>query len=295
MADLPQSGRTRRGLSFRFWGEPHRTRPDRPPVVIVHGLFGSHKNWVRTAERLAEDRFTVALDARNHGDSFHSETMNYRLMGEDLEELLAELNLEKAVILGHSMGGLISVLYSLLFPARVRALVVVDIAPAGERPNPEIEGVAAAMDRIDFTEIRDRREVLERLEEYGVRSRTFREFLLLSNLRRSEENPGLFRWISNIKGIRANMGQILSWPEELCRGIQRDLPVLLIAGGNSAYVQPAGVERMLEHFPDREGCPTEVRTIPEAGHWPHTETPKEFLSILNGFLRRVEENGWPSA
>ncbi|RME00254.1 MAG: alpha/beta fold hydrolase, partial [Calditrichaeota bacterium] len=75
-----------------------------PPVVILHGLLGSGRNWHTVANRLAQKRRIVVPDMRNHGRSPHSE--NHRLvdMVEDIFELQQDLGVLPAVILGHSMG-----------------------------------------------------------------------------------------------------------------------------------------------------------------------------------------------
>src|ERR1035437_3289246 len=76
-----------------------------PPLVILHGLYGSSDNWLTIAKSLS-DNFTVYLpDQRNHGQSPHSEIHDYDSMRDDLFELVNDLKLKKFFLAGHSMGG----------------------------------------------------------------------------------------------------------------------------------------------------------------------------------------------
>ncbi len=99
------------------------------PLVIVHGLFGSGKNW-QSLGRLFSSHFEVfTVDLRNHGQSFHHDEMNYQVMTEDLYRLLIHLNISCCRMIGHSMGGKIAMQFSLDHPELVKKLIVVDIAP----------------------------------------------------------------------------------------------------------------------------------------------------------------------
>ena len=100
-----------------------------PDFVVLHGLFGSGKNWRSFAGSLEEDFQVWTLDARNHGDSPHADSMSYQQMAEDVARFFAENELENVILLGHSMGGKTAMQLALQFPDRIAALIVVDIAP----------------------------------------------------------------------------------------------------------------------------------------------------------------------
>ncbi len=103
------------------------------PLVLLHGLFGAGDNWSGVAPRLAE-RFRVFMpDSRNHGQSPHCAEMDYPLMAADVNELFATAGLERAYLVGHSMGGKTAMQFAFDFSQLVHKLVVVDIAP---RANP---------------------------------------------------------------------------------------------------------------------------------------------------------------
>ena len=79
-----------------------------PHVILIHGLFGSLENLNVIAKPLSEFYTVTNVDLRNHGKSPHSDTMTYAAMAQDIIELLTHLNIDKAHIIGHSMGTLIN-------------------------------------------------------------------------------------------------------------------------------------------------------------------------------------------
>lgn len=75
------------------------------PVLILHGLFGSKQNWQTLAKNLKEklNQTVITVDGRNHGASDHDADQSYEAQSQDIEDLLRDLDIPKAVIIGHSM------------------------------------------------------------------------------------------------------------------------------------------------------------------------------------------------
>lgn len=99
------------------------------PVVVMHGLFGSSRNWMTAARRLAAEHRVFAFDLRNHGTSPHTDTMSYPEMAEDVYETISSLGVGPVALVGHSMGGKTAMLTALRHADVVERLVVVDAAP----------------------------------------------------------------------------------------------------------------------------------------------------------------------
>lgn len=117
-------------LAYRSWGDP-----DAPPAVLLHGLGGDGSTWDDVAPALAAGRRIHAYDARGHGRSDHPGTYSFELMRDDLLGFLDELGLQRADLLGHSMGGVVSYLFAISHPDRVGRLVLEETPPPFPRPD----------------------------------------------------------------------------------------------------------------------------------------------------------------
>src|SRR5580693_9894341 len=128
-----------------------------PPVAILHGLFGSGRNWRSVAQHLAARHRVLTFDLRNHGASPWADGMSYGEMVEDLRASFRARGIDHAALVGHSMGGKVAMLMALLHPAEVDRLVVVDIAPAANPPN--LLSYIRAMRAVDLRGVTRRAEV----------------------------------------------------------------------------------------------------------------------------------------
>lgn len=99
------------------------------PLVLLHGFLGSSDNWRNMRKRFEGNYKVLAVDLRNHGNSPHSDTMNYIAMAEDLRQLLSHQGLSNIFLVGHSMGGKVAMQFACESPDQIEKLIVVDIAP----------------------------------------------------------------------------------------------------------------------------------------------------------------------
>ena len=109
----------------------HKEDLKQPPIVILHGLFGSRQNNRSISKAIARELRTrvFAVDLRNHGDSPHSTVHNYTAMANDLEEFIESHRLQSPTMIGHSMGAKVAMTVALRSPASIGALIPVDNAP----------------------------------------------------------------------------------------------------------------------------------------------------------------------
>src|SRR5437868_3739157 len=127
-----------------------------PPLAILHGLFGSGRNWASIAQRLAAGHRVVAFDLRNHGASPWADSMTYAEMAGDVRAAMIGRGFRHYALLGHSMGGKVAMIAALAHPEEAEALVVVDVAPV---PYPaRLVGHVRAMRRLDLSAITRRSE-----------------------------------------------------------------------------------------------------------------------------------------
>ncbi|HWA84722.1 MAG TPA: alpha/beta fold hydrolase [Opitutus sp.] len=236
-----------------------------PPLVILHGLLGSSRNWQTAGKELTEKFHVLALDLRNHGASPQADGMSYDAMVTDVVAWMDAQGIERAAVAGHSMGGKVAMRLACRRPERVERLVVVDVAPK------DYYWVAhrhefAAMLELDLDHLKSRAEAEMKFEsrvpDWGMRK------FLTTNLER--DDGGRWRWIVNLPAIAAALPELEKNP--LRESDRFEGPVLFVAGGKSAYVSENDHATIRRHFPAAQ-----IETIAQAGHNPHIEQRGEFL------------------
>lgn len=239
------------------------------PLVIMHGVFGMSDNWQTLGRRWSEEYEVHLLDMRNHGRSPHSDEFSYELMADDLLEYLDDHSISSAYIVGHSMGGKVAMLFSVLNEERVSKLVVADIAP---RPYPpHHEEIIAALQSLPLKELSSRSEAEEKfaISNFGIRQ------FLLKNLYWQEKDQ--LAWRFNLPVIAREINEVGEGlpPQAIFHG-----PSLFIRGGKSDYIRDEDEEEIEAHFPGHI-----LHTIDGAGHWLHAEKPDEFFAVVGDFLK----------
>ncbi|MEH6502334.1 MAG: alpha/beta fold hydrolase [Cycloclasticus sp.] len=243
-----------------------------PPLIILHGLFGSARNWQGIARQLAE-RYTVyALDLRNHGSSPHDEVMDYAAMSADVIEFIDQHRLQQPIVLGHSLGGKVAMQLALSEPAKLSKLIIVDIAPVRYTHN--FDEVLLGFSHVPLDSIKSRKEADSYLAE-KINSVSLRQFLLQNLINNAS---GGYQWRVNLASIEANMDTIMGFPEQQLHDTFNKAS-LFIKGGKSTYLAPRYKALIDERFPEAEW-----QTIANTGHWPHIESPVDFMAGLNKFL-----------
>ncbi len=238
-----------------------------PPLLIVHGLYGSARNWGVIAKRLSANRHVIAVDMRNHGASFQSDTHDYPAMAGDLAEVITHFG-GKADVLGHSMGGKASMVLALTRPELVDRLIVADIAPVSYN-HTQIH-LVEAMQALDLSAV-EKRSDADRLLASSIETPSVRAFLLQS-LDVKERV-----WRLNLDALGANMPLILGFPQALGHF---DGPTLMLSGAESDYLLPQHKPLIRELFPN-----SKFAKIPGAGHWLHADKPREFEAAIVAYLQ----------
>jgi esterase len=246
------------------------TSSDAPKhLFILHGLFGMLDNWHNIARKLSEEYTVISIDQRNHGNSPHSEEMSFELMADDLAELMDDLQIATAAIMGHSMGGKTVMRFADLHPDKLNKLIVVDISPRGYKSGHD--AYFKAFNTIDFSVCQNRNEADAALAviepNAGVRQ------FLLKNLDRSEKG---YHLKFNLKPIESFYPQMIS---ALDFQWLINAPTLFIYGENSGYITGDDILTIEHTFTQASFI-----EITDAGHWIHAEQPKAFLEAVETFL-----------
>lgn len=242
------------------------------PLIILHGFLGMGDNWKTLGNQYAKDGLQVHLvDQRNHGRSFHSEDFNYDVLSNDLKAYFDSHQIEKASIIGHSMGGKTAMQFACDYPNLTKKLLVADISPKYYPPHHN--QILQGLNSLDFNEISSRGEADEKLAKYIVDYGT-RQFLL-KNLYWVEK--GLLGFRFNLKVLSGKMEEI---GENIGSTSQYDGPTLFLRGDKSEYVVEVDIPEIKRHFPLAE-----LDNIENSGHWLHAENPKQFFEKSLDFLK----------
>ena len=241
-----------------------------PPVILLHGLFGSGNNLGALARALHDSRSVFAVDLPNHGRSDWLEDATLVAMADSLRDWMLHQGIRSAQFVGHSLGGKVAMQLALSQPHLVSALVVADIAPVAYPAHHDevfaaLEAVAAAAC--------DSRAAAAQLMALHLQEDQVIQFLLTS-LRR--DTDGIYRWRFNLRGLKRGYAGVRAEPEMRAPFGE---PVLFIKGGDSNYIQEAHRSHILHLFPAAT-----MKIMPGCGHWLHAQRPSLFNSLVRRFL-----------
>lgn len=241
------------------------------PFVIIHGFLGMSDNWKTLATQFAAAGFEMhLLDMRNHGRSFHSNEFNYEAMVQDVLEYVNEKQLNKFILLGHSMGGKVAMNFACDYPERIEKLIVADIAPREYKPHHQ--DVMQALNAVDFSKVASRKDIEEIMHSYIKDYGTLQ--FLMKNVHRV--TPETFGFRFNLEVFNSNelaIGQALNKNKRFYGS------TLFLKGDKSKYIQDSDLEDIHYHFPNAI-----LEVISNSGHWLHAENPKDFFEQVNNFI-----------
>ena len=242
-------------------------------LFIFHGLYGSGKNWQTFSKKLSKEKnqIVVTVDLRNHGGNDFEEDISYILMMNDIVSLFNYLGVEKTNLLGHSMGGKLAMIITLLEPKYVNKVIIADIAPI-DYDNDDNQIINSLLDmNLDLIKSRGEADIV--LSEY-IDQKFLRSFLL-QNL---ELVDGKYKWSINLKTINKSLNDLRKFPA--INNVNRfDKEVLCIYGGKSNYVKKEYFKIFKKFFSN-----IFFYEIKDADHFLHIENPIEFYEASNKFL-----------
>jgi pimeloyl-ACP methyl ester carboxylesterase len=239
-------------------------------LIIIHGLFGMSDNWNSLGKKFSKYCKVHLIDLRNHGRSPHSTDFDYKVMCEDVLEYMEDNNIEKPILLGHSIGGKVAMKFAFTYPEKIEKLIVADMAP--RRYNTDfVQNLLQLLYKLPLENFEKREEVAkilsETYEDKGMRS------FLLKNLYRNEKKE--FAWRFNIEVLLEKVSNIQE--SDFVTGICK-VPTHFIRGGNSNYITSDDELIINKHFSDFS-----IATIDGVGHWLHAENPERFYNEVMGF------------
>jgi esterase len=247
-------------LFFRKYGEGK-------PVIILHGLLGMSDHWINIAKKIAENNFAVYVpDLRNHGKSPHSDLFNYETLSSDILALIHRQSMDKPVIIGHSLGGRIAMLFSTKNPQVVKSIFIIDIGI--NNVDTGLMELATMMLKTELSAMKNRKEI-EKYFDAKIYDPLIKQLVLKNiGINKSKE----FEWKVNLPVIVKNLPVILSGID--IKGTFTG-PSFFIKAEKSNYLKDAELDEIREYFPKAE-----LFEIRGAGHWIHTDTPEKLTRLI---------------
>ncbi|HEX8076120.1 MAG TPA: alpha/beta hydrolase [Thermoleophilaceae bacterium] len=258
-----------------------------PVIVLIHGITGSSTTWDEVIEPLAERYTVVAPDLLGHGESAKPRG-DYSLgaYASGIRDLLAALGHDRATVVGHSLGGGVAMQLAYQFPERVERLVLVDsgglgrdvhillrasVLPGSELVLPVLAapGLVRRLDAVGGF-----------LGRLGLRAGSDLEEMWkgFSSLSDAEARAA---FIHTLRTIVDPTGQRVSATDRLY--LASEIPSLIVWGERDPIIPFRHGLRASEHMPG-----SRLVTFPHAGHFPHRDDPRRFVTELTEFMETTE-------
>jgi len=239
-------------------------------LILLHGLFGMSDNLAPIGKKLADRRRVILPDQRNHGRSSHDADISYSILAQDILQLMDDEHIERADLLGHSMGGKVAMQLAAAWPQRFHRVIVADIAPVLYPQHHDL--VFAGLFAVRDARCSTRAEVDQVLATF-VGDLGTRQFLAKSLVR---DDNNVLQWRFNVDALHRNYDAIRAAP---VAGQPFGGPALVIKGAQSHYLLPEHNEAFARYL-----SRAEFQVIEGAGHWLHAEKPVEFTTLVADFL-----------
>lgn len=250
------------------------------PWVFLHGLMGYLHNWASVVRDLGPAQRCLVYDQRGHGRSFKpSQGYAAKDYAEDLKKIIDELGFKKIILVGHSMGGRNALSFASSYPERIEKLVIEDIGPESDPNNYLYYEKMLKSIPTPFAQRSQAKEFFEHRfakvfpvkEDPSVLSQ-----FLLANLK--ENAAGVLDWQFSVEGIIESVRQ--GRANEAWESVQNlNVPTLWIRGEKSKELGVETFQRILASNQMIQGV-----TIPQAGHWVHSENREAFVTALKNFV-----------
>ncbi len=250
----------------------YRVAGSGPPVVLIHGMVNSSRHWQKVALRLAERQTVIAPDLIGHGDSA-TPRGDYSIGAHAavIRDLLSAIGVDRATIVGHSLGGGVAMQYFWQFPERTERLVLISSGGLGDEVSPLLRSMALPGIGLAVAAAAHPR-VVGALAGAGPQARNVARAL------RPLSEPGARRaFLHTLRAVIDVRGQRVSAADRLY--LLEAMPTLIVWGERDRTIP-------LAHGLAAHGAipHSHFATLPKAAHFPHLEDPDGLADVLAGFL-----------
>jgi pimeloyl-ACP methyl ester carboxylesterase len=265
----------------------YRTAGSGSPLVLIHGMVNSSRHWESVALRLAGQYRVIAPDLIGHGDSA-AVRGDYSLGAHaaSIRDLLAAIGVDRATIVGHSLGGGVAMQFFYQFPQRTERLALVSSGGLGRDVSPMLRG-AALPGASALLWLAAHRRVLSAVSEAGerLRERGFARGVYLQAIARAleplQQPGGRKAFLKTLRSVIDVHGQHVSARDRLY--LLRSFPTLIVWGERDHTIPVSHGREAHEAIPG-----SRFETLPRAAHFPHLEDPEGLAALLADFMGTTE-------
>ncbi len=265
----------------------YRTMGEGPALLLIHGIGDSSETWLPLMEQLAEHHTVIAPDLLGHGESAKPRAdYSVAAYANGMRDLLDVLGIDRATVVGHSLGGGVAAQFAYQYPERCERLVLVATGGVGPEVNP-----AFRLGSLPFAELALLPLRLPPMQLVGrVAARTLQALgtdigrdadeliRLLATLPDPEASGAISRTLRSVVDWR---GQVVTLRDRAY--LSAHVPVLLVWGAHDAVIPVAHAQLAAEAMPHAR-----VEIFDEAGHCPHHTDPERFIELLLEFVATTD-------
>jgi len=265
----------------------YRIAGDGPPVVLIHGMVNSSRHWERVALQLADRYTVVAPDLIGHGDSA-AVRGDYSLGAHacSIRDLLTTIGIDRATVVGHSLGGGIAMQFFYQFPQRVERLALVSSGGLGHKVSPMLRGAALPGAAAGIWLVANRRVraavegAADRMVGRGNRKAIYLQAVARA-MRPLEESTARRAFLQTLRSVVDIRGQHVSAIDRLY--LLGELPTLIVWGERDNTIPMSHGLAAHELIPN-----SRFVTLPKAAHFPNLEDPDGLAAALLDWLDTTE-------
>jgi pimeloyl-ACP methyl ester carboxylesterase len=260
-----------------------------PVLLLLHGIGNNCQTWAPVIDRLAETHTVIAPDLLGHGKSDKPRgDYSVAAFANGVRDLLSVLDIERATVVGHSLGGGIALQFAYQFPERCERLVLVSSGGLGPELSaslraatlPGAELVLTALTGISGP-LRSGFSALDRLGQAAGLRRVRDLAEVGETIFALKDVEARRAFLRTLRGVVDSRGQAVSALDRLY--LAQSLPMLVVWGSRDPIVPALHAETVREMVPGAR-----VEVFEGAGHWAHLDDPDRFCDVLLHFLDSTE-------
>jgi len=254
-----------------------------PAVLLIHGMAGSRETWARAQSVLAETCDVIAVDLPGHGNS-SLPNGDYSLgsLAAALRDLLDRLGIDRATIIGHSLGGGIALQFIYQFPERCERLVLVSSGGLGREVSPflralTLPGASLALTGLLTLRRSERAQQVARLFQPLARHVWSDLPLMLTHFAALQELTLRRSFIGTVRAVIDPRGQRVTAVDRL--PLASRIPVMVIWGRRDQMIPHSHALAVAQALPHAW-----IDVFDQAGHFPHEHDPERFARAVASFV-----------